>query len=86
MARPKTKIEPRTVITPRIDTGILIQFDAMAKAKKLSRNDAIEISMRQWMNGGGRATMPAKKPALADVRKVLGYHPVTNEPIYEGAK
>lgn len=47
----KTYDPAKQMIATRIDRGLLMQFDATAKARKLHRTDAMEAAMRTWMNG-----------------------------------
>lgn len=47
----KTYDPAKKMIATRIDRGLLMQFDATAKARKLHRTDAMEAAMRTWMNG-----------------------------------
>ena len=87
MPRPKTITTPRTVIAPRIDSGILLQFDAAARARGVSRNEALEAAMRQWMNG---KSIPLDRPKVdvvipsvgANEPRPRGYDAISGAPIY----
>lgn len=41
----------RKMIATRLNEGLVLQFDATAKARGLARTEAMEAAMRAWMNG-----------------------------------
>lgn len=69
----------KTMIATRIDDGLLKQFDAWAAGLGLPRTKAMERAMRIAVNGRSE---PA--PKTAATRRIMGYHPISNEPIFEG--
>ena len=69
----------KTMIATRIDDGLLKQFDAWAAGLGLPRTTAMERAMRIAVNGRAE---PA--PKTAATRRIMGYHPISNEPIFEG--
>lgn len=72
MDKPK-RVYKHPLVTARIDTGLLMQFDAMVAATrpKKSRTEVIELLMRQFVNGDGKLPKP------------LGYDAITGEAIWK---
>ena len=61
----------------RLEEGLVKQLDAWAKAKGVSRTKAVEIAIRQMLNGG-------QLKMIVPPKRVIGFHPISGDPIYEG--
>lgn len=91
----KTYDPAKKMIATRIDRGLLMQFDATAKARKLHRTDAMEAAMRTWMNGRAEvqrveatgSVAPMEPGPIAHVPppspRPIGYDAITGAPIFK---
>lgn len=96
MSKKKTYDPAKKMIATRIDRGLLMQFDATAKARKLHRTDAMEAAMRTWMNGkaevvcGAPSTLappsaltPGGITYVPSVERPVGFDAITGDPIFK---
>lgn len=93
MSKKKTYDPAKKMIATRIDRGLLMQFDATAKARKLHRTDAMEAAMRTWMNGkaevssevsaGGGFGLVRQNQGYREDRRPLGFDAITGDPIFK---
>lgn len=90
----KTYDPAKQMIATRIDRGLLMQFDATAKARKLHRTDAMEAAMRTWMNGKAEVVssegqaragfgLVRRNPGIPVDKRPLGFDAISGEPIFK---
>lgn len=80
----KTYDPAKKMIATRIDRGLLMQFDATAKARNLHRTDAMEAAMRTWMNGRAEVVrIEATGSVPPPGPRPIGYDAISGAPIFK---